>query len=1080
MSNLIVYRASAGSGKTYRLACEYLKQIVREPENYRRILAVTFTNKATAEMKGRIVEELYSISQGKTDGMASEIGHDLGLEISEVQRKASKALSLILHNYTLFSVSTIDSFVQRVIQALLWEIGEQGGAEIQLDPTPILTQAADNLLDSASQVKELLGWLTQMGQNLMDEGGSWDVRKRLVGLGSQLFSETFRLMSEEEIERFTSKENVENLRGKLYSLLNTTINRIVKLATVLSDLMDDSGVKVDMLFQKQRGVWGFIESCKKIDASFSNLPEPNSYVQKSVLDSTGYDWVNKKVSDNEQVFPGLQQVIVRTLHPKLVELVEIIESQRAAYISAKLILKNLENLALIGDLWRKVRELSQQEGFLLLSDSGHLLREFVKDTDAPFVFEKIGNRYDSFMIDEFQDTSVVQWCNFKPLIENSLSQDSFSMVVGDVKQSVYRWRNGDWSILSSGLYNDFSHHGIDERVLSTNWRSQPVIVNFNNHFFRQTIGFISNTIGQKLNEGNRNIGEFYINQLKAAYKDIEQQPRPNLPNNSGYVSVNLFENSEDLNFDGYLTRELPERILEINKRYRMGDIAMLVRSKTDGQKVANMLLEHNNLAENKNRQIKFVSQEGLYLSASKLVRLVISALRLTQNPSNDLQQRVLIRELAELGVRSYPSWHDAFTMGFLEEDVIWLGGLSVKSLQECFDIIVKHFQLDRLEGELVYLAELHEVIITQSHRGYSEIGRFLEWWDENSESLSLSVPEAENSVSIITIHKSKGLEFPVVIIPYAGWSYRAPGKSPLLWVSSEDEPFNMLPRYPVFFSYDAEKSLFERDALEELVKEHVDNVNLLYVAFTRAQNEMYVYSQMPSPSSEKNTLTSISKLLKEVVPIASTSYMESQPDVNFSQDGNSFSFGKCFVDREMGRMELQNTWNITRYSFEGEVREIKIRTDSNDFFNSQPQEKETALQHGKLMHQLFSLINSKHDVNNAVRSMVSEGLIEKSKADEVSERVSELLSDEPFSDWFSGTWIVKPEASILTPEGKLYRPDRVMVKEGRTVVVDFKFGAQLPQHKQQVKNYAKLLGEMGYENIESFLWYVDGEEVIKL
>ncbi len=1079
MSNLVVYRASAGSGKTYRLACEYLKQIIQEPENYRRILAVTFTNKATAEMKSRIIEELFSISQGKREGMASEIAEELHLDSSMLQTKAKKALSLILHNYTLFSISTIDSFVQRVIQALLWEIGEQGGAEIQLDPTPVLTLAADNLLDSASQAKELLGWLTQMGQNMMDEGGSWDVRRKLVSLGSQLFSETFRLMDDEEIERFTSKDNVENLRNKLFALTATTVEHIVMLSEKFSALMAENEVSPDILTQKQRGVPGFIEVCKNLDISSSNLPEPNSYVVKSVMDNTGYDWVSKKISENKQVFPNLQQVIVEKLHPKLVELVEAIESRRAAYISAKMILRNLENLALIGDLWRKVRELSLQEGILLLSDSGHLLREFVKDTDAPFVFEKIGNRYDSFMIDEFQDTSVVQWFNFKPLIENSLSQNAFSMVVGDVKQSIYRWRNGDWSILSSGLQNDFAHHGIDERVLSTNWRSLPVIVNFNNHFFRQTIDSIADSIKQKLDDGNREIGEFFVNQLKTAYKDIEQQPKPNLHSNAGYVHVQMLSSDEYDDMNAFLASELPERILKLSQKYSMGDIAILVRSKSDGQKVANMFLEHNRSTANQNEKIKFVSQEGLYLSASKLVRLVVSALRLTQNPNDEVQQRVLIRELAEIGNRNFTGWHQAFTEGFVNDDSTWLSSLSTKSLQDCFDLIVKKFQLHTLEGELVYLAELHEVILTQSNRGGSDVGRFLEWWDENVSNLSLSVPESDDSVSIITIHKSKGLEFPIVIIPYAGWNYRAAGKPPLLWVSSNEVPFNLLPRYPVLLGKNAEKSFFVRETLEELVKEHVDNINLLYVAFTRAQNELYVYVQLPSSNTTNNEVNSISKLMKDVVPLAFEQYKNAQPEMDFSYVENCYTAGNNDVLKVIPKKEHEEGWNISQYSSEGGVRELKIKTDSKEFFTSNPERFESPLQHGKVMHLLYSIISSANDVNHAVSTLVAEGIIERSKAQEISSKVSEILSAEPFNDWFSGEWTVKAEATILTPEGKNYRPDRVMVKEGQTLVIDYKFGAELPQHKRQINNYAKLLAEMGYKNVEAYLWYVDAGIVLK-
>lgn len=1082
MSQLIVYKASAGSGKTYRLACEYIKQVIVSPESYRSILAVTFTNKATAEMKGRIVDELFNLSQGQKSAMANEIASELGFSFEIICLRAKKALSLILHDYSLFSISTIDSFVQRVVQALLWEIGEQGGAEIQLDTEPILSHAADNLLDSASHYDELMRWLSIMGENLMEEGGTWDVRKRLISLGQQIFSESFRLMDSKEIELLTGRKNVEDLKVKLQRYLKETLSFIKEIAQDSLAEVDRSGVDIDLFKNKQRGIIGFFIKCKEIESNEKTITDefPVS-VSSSIADSTGDAWVNKETSKNIAVFGQVQSLVQRTLHPNLVELVEYFNTNRRAFISAKLILKNLENLALIGDLWREVRELSKQEGVLLLSDSGHLLREFVKDTDAPFVYEKIGNRYDSFMIDEFQDTSVVQWHNFKPLIDNSLSQDSFSMLVGDVKQSIYRWRNGDWRILSEGVNNDFSHHGVHELPLNTNWRSMPVIVNFNNSFFESAILCATEKIKERLVAFDPNLSEKLALQVTNAYSDVKQFSREGLPENAGYVEVNFIESKRNEEYDQKLSNHLPQQIVSLISRYKPGEIAVLVRTKSDGQRVANMIIEHNRNNTDPKKNVHFMSQEGLYLKSSGVIHLLISAFRLIQTPSDPINQRVLSKALQLVSGSNTTNWHKVFSNEYLKDEINWLTSLGTLTLQECFDSVVSRFKLSEIKGELAYLAELHEVILAQSARGNADVNRFLEWWDDNQDNLSLSVPESPNAISIITIHKSKGLEFPVVIIPYANWSFRVSSKPPLLWVSSTVEPFNTLPRYPIYSTANAEESLFALEAHEEKVKELVDNLNMLYVAFTRAKNELYINSPLQKSEKKGKDISSITDLMQAVM-LDSENQNFGFENITYDEGIRTFKSGAVSDFRvfDVNKIEEVNYWKLDRYGVGAKTLEIKLKKDSLDFFKSLPAEKLTPLEHGKIMHQLFSLILNINQVEDAVSKLVTEGLIGKSDGELLQQQVKQILKEQPFCNWFTEDWIIKTEASILTPEGQTYRPDRVMINDEKTIVVDFKFGVESGNHRKQLSQYASLLKKMGYRNVESYLWYVDQGKIIKL
>jgi ATP-dependent exoDNAse (exonuclease V) beta subunit len=1079
MSKLIVYRASAGSGKTFRLAAEYIKQLISKPDSYRNILAVTFTNKATAEMKGRILNELFAISQGDLTPMQKQIAEELGIANGTIQVRAQKALTFILHDYSRFSISTIDSFVQRVIQALLWEIGEQGGVDIELDTAPVLEHAADNLLDSAAKFDDLLHWLTSMGHSLMDEGNSWDVRRKLMELGKQLFTEKFRLMSQEDIQKFSDKEKILALKELLQVLIKDVVIDLNSTANAAFEQLEKRGIEPNTFLHGSKGVMGFFSKCSNIDMSTDELPTYAARVLDAYTDPTGESWVTKAMFSNKVVFEPYESAVKEVLHPSLCSLIEILSKRNAHFISAKLVLKNLENLALIGDLWSEVRDLSHSEGFLLLSDSGHLLREFVKETDAPFVYEKVGTRYDVFMIDEFQDTSEVQWHNFKPLIENSLAQDKFSMIVGDVKQSIYRWRNGDWSILASGVDNDFKFFGTEKISLDTNRRSLPAIVDFNNRFFEKARDIAKESIGKDLLEAKNLDTNKLLIQVENAYRDIQQISNVTQDTQNGYVEVRFCKKEDNTDFAEQLSTELPQLILNILANHNLADIAILVRGKSDGQQVANILLEHNRKEPQKKNHIAFVSQEGLKLNSSSVVRLLIAAFRIVHDSANEIAKRILAKEMLTLKEVTLPNWHNSFQASNLTEEVEWLGSLNTRPLQEVFEAIASKYNLFEVKGELAYLAELHEHIATIGSKGGGDVNRFLSWWEQKGEAMALSVPDSANALSIITIHKSKGLQFPVVIIPYANWPFRPSGKQPLLWVQIDQEPFNILPKYPINISKSASQSLFAEDIFEENMKEFVDNINMLYVAFTRPQKELYIFVPLSKSEIEKkvDNVNSASKLIRSIVP-------ELHKDIQSLEEDEVYKFGEPFKKILKQGLASDNSkdsnWIIDSYPVGQTFQGVKLRLEAEDFFSSTPTQGSDTLKYGKVMHELFSNIRTIDDVDKAIQKLVVDGLVESREFSSLSKRVNEIIRIQPFIDWFSGNWDIKTEETIVTPEGYNYRPDRVMIKGEKVIVVDFKFGAEKPNHQKQVLSYMKLLERMGYRSVKGFIWYVDDNIMLEV
>lgn len=1081
MSQLVVYRASAGSGKTFRLAAEYIKQLIVKPDSYKNILAVTFTNKATAEMKGRILNELFALSKGEDTAMGETISKELNVSKENLKSQAKLALSLLLHDYSRFSVSTIDSFVQRVIQALLWEIGQQGGVDIELDTTPVLEHAADNLMDSASELDDLLKWLTTMGNSLMEDGKSWDVRYKLIELGKQLFSEKFRLMNREDIDKLGDKERVNEVKNKLQDIIRSTVIDLNKLANDALNELERKGIDADSFANKSSGVIGFFTKCSSYDESTREFPNyQSSYVQKALNDPSGESWVTKTTFNNKLEFAPLEAVVKDILHPTLQKIIKTFEERKTHYFTAKQILKNLENLALIGDLWSKVRELSREEGFLLLSDSSHLLKEFVKDTDAPFIYEKVGTRYDVFMIDEFQDTSEVQWHNFKPLIENSLSQGHFSMIVGDVKQSIYRWRNGDWSILANGVENDFKHLGVNSIPLDINRRSLTEIINFNNLFFSKAKDVVKESIAISSADADDLLVESMKSEVDKAYADISQKSPTETTTSKGYVEINLFDFEKKADCDGIIAKELPNLIEKIRLNHNLGDIAILVRSNKEGQQVADILLEHNRNEQNNEKHIHFVSQEGLKLNSSVAVRLIISAFRLVQNPSNQIAKRELAKEIAYLNINDKQNWHKYFVEPIVEEDEEWLRSLNTRPLQEVFEAVVGKYKLNEVSGELAHLSELNEHITVLSSKGSVDVNRFLEWWDSKVGNLSLTVPESSNAISILTIHKSKGLQFPVVIIPYANWSLGKQGSQPILWVESNEKPFDILPKYPISPNKETLQTLFAKDKMEEDMKVFVDNLNLLYVAFTRPEKELYIFVPKKKTKNEKDEhkISEVGKLISETLKTFGI-----QPTFSNESEGSvTYSFGERYQPPIEGRKTKAptSTWTISSYPVGKPLRGVKLKLEAEEFFLSTPKKRFAPLEHGKLMHELFSLITTIDDVESAIKKLILNGLLDASEEEELSRSIKHWLSQEPFSDWFSGQWQIFNERSILTPQGYHYRPDRVMHRDGKTIVVDFKFGAEQSSHLKQVGQYVKLLTDMGYQLPLGYVWYVDQNNLVKV
>ena len=1083
MSKLIVYKASAGSGKTFRLAAEYLKLVLTNPLAYRRILAVTFTNKATGEMKSRILGELFLLSTGEPSGLAKEVSRDLGLSLGVLSEKAKVVLGLILHDYSRFSVSTIDSFVQRVVQGLLWEIGQEGNFDLEMDEQAVLEKAVDTMLDSAASNPTLLEWLYRMSRGRVSEGQSWDVRDTLIGLGRQLFNESFRTMDQAEVADFTSRDKVNQLRHELEILCRDVARQLSALGSSAVDAIDRSGLSASDLVQGAKGPYSFFHKVEAISEKDEQLPEMNSYVRKALEDSSMEAWCSGPAKKDVNRKGLVASVASGVLHPSLVEINNLYNERGLDFHSAQMLLKNLDTLALLGDIWNTIRVQSKEEGFLLISDTAMLLRNFVKDSDTPFVYEKTGMRYSSYMIDEFQDTSVVQWENFLPLIVNSLAEDEFSMVVGDVKQSIYRWRSGDWRILSEGVERDLATFGVDVRNMDRNFRSLPEVVNFNNHFFTRAVDFATDYLRRVNKELSSNLAEHFGQELQQAYAGLEQKSTVQTKDGNGYVRVDLLPATGRNHTDEEVALELPLLIEQLQQRgYAPGDIAILVRSNSDGQKVANTLLAHKRANPGSPYLFDVVSQDGLRLSASPVVRLCLAALSLVVNPADGVAKGVLLRELSTVNSPNEDAreWHSCFTGIDFGEIAEWLTSLRTLPVQEALEEVINHFSLFQLRGELAFLAELHEQATSFSRKGHPDIAQFVQWWKEKGVNVGLSVPEKKTAITILTIHRSKGLQFPVVIIPYFSWPIMH-SSGTFLWVSHSEPPFNLIPKYPIKTSKLAEKSHFAAAVAEEKLRALVDTLNMVYVAFTRPERELYVFA--PARGEEKiggnGSVNDAAQLLDEVLFSGADNFWKKNNGVTVSgEEITRFEVGEPQPVHFQLDSAGEHSIPMTTYPTGAVPRGIRLNLEAIDFFLPEPSERSKVVGYGKLMHELLASIETEADLPAVIDRFVREGRLSKPEKLELLPRFQSKLALAPFTQWFSKEFQVLRETTILTPDGKSYRPDRVMVKGNAAIVVDFKFGHEDAAHAVQVRRYATLLMQMGYNPVEGFIWYVDGDKVV--
>ena len=837
---LTVYKASAGSGKTFTLATEYIKLVVENPQSYRNILAVTFTNKATEEMKMRILSQLYGIWKQLPDSekYLQVICEKTGLDEAFVSERAGMALSNLLHNYNYFRVETIDTFFQRVLRNLARELDLTANLRIGLNDYQVEELAVDQLIEDLKTTDVLLQWLLKYIMETISDDKSWNVIEKIKSFGKNIFKDEYKNVSSLLQQKLEEPGFFEHYTACLKEIRKAAEERMKDLARQFFDTLKSEGFTIDDFSYGKSGVCSLF--LKLQDGIFDE-----SIVGKRVTDSLGYPekWCKKTHPRKEQIYILADTSLGSILRTAMEER----PRQWRLYQSADITLRHLSQLRLLDSIEKKVRELNEGANRFLLSDTQQLLHALIDGSDTPFIFEKIGTQLQHIMIDEFQDTSTVQWQNFKVLLSEAMSQEgSENLIVGDVKQSIYRWRSGDWRLLND-IQTQFPspEAQLDIRTLGTNYRSQRNIIEFNNIFFR-TAAQLEYMAVQDNPEATA---------LQRAYDDVEQTVPDELENN-GLINIQL------LPADDYQEKTLAG-IVDIvcklrDKGVKPSEMAILVRTNIHIPLIADHFTKHL-------PDIRIVSDEAFRLDASVAVNLLVEALHLITHPQDTLakanivklyQYYVLETKVAdnELLLSNRPLDEllpEAYIQHFEE-----LKSLSLYELTERLYMI---FELHRLEGQSAYLCAFFDQLLNFTSENATGIDAFVSEWEEDLCSKTIQSDEI-NGIRLLSIHKSKGLEFAHVIIPFCDWQLEKT-QGNILWCRPDEVPFDDLPIVPVD---SAPKQLmgtiYEDDYQREHLQNTVDNLNLLYVAFTRASQSLFVIGKRNAPNSR-------SMLIEQVLPL---------------------------------------------------------------------------------------------------------------------------------------------------------------------------------------------------------------------
>jgi len=1073
MSQLKIYRASAGSGKTFILTENFIKLLFSNPTDYRHILAVTFTNKATAEMRSRILESLYKLtdnSYGDSEYM-NVLKKEFSISDNQVRERASMILYELLHDYSNFKVSTIDSFFQNIIRSFARETGLPAAFKLETKHEPLLIQAIDNVMLELERPEnaDLKKWLVEFAESRMEEDKYWNIASELLKICKLINQEVYQKNFSEIAQKLRDKVMLKEYKEQLQNIIYDIEDKLESMGKMAMTIIENKGLEINSdFFGGSRSAIKIFLRMKKFEL-FANEQKYLPFIDNP------QKWPRKGTGQytKSQVIDAYNSGLNDLLHHAR----SLVEQKRGDYFTAAAILKNLNALGIISDVNLKLNDICHEKNLFLLSNSNYLLNSIINNNETPFLYEKAGFRYSHFMIDEFQDTSILQYKNFQPLIDESLSHNNFSLFTGDVKQAIYRWRNSEWNILAEDTENDFNKFGSQIHVLDVNWRSRENIVTFNNNFFVKAADKLQMFFNEFVPETEKDNLWFKKseNKIKNVYSDVFQKVSTPKKDSGGFINIQFFEGSKKNNQEQILFETITHVASLIEAGYKKSDICILIRSNKEGVLMTKALLSGKYHPQN--IEIDVFSSETLLLESSEAVKLLIAQLKFIQNPK-DLLVESYIRFAFD---KNNYKTDEGFDASFLSDTQDAEGWNNYKKnlflsahlpLFELVEYLVNIIPIPISDSDSIYVHSFLNVVHGFVNRENADLGYFLDFWEKNRDTLSISISENPDSVKVMTIHKAKGLEFKNVVMPFFDWGVKdKTGDRNFIWVEPKTEPFNFLNLVPVVVKNDLRYSQFSQDYFLEILSQLVDNLNLVYVAFTRAKESLSIFANISK--TESNKITSVADLLFTTL---------AEENLLVSTDNEKYIYQKGAIsvsDDAISKSRKHEETNISlQYGKLFPMRDrLEFHLGSFDYFDDA--KSADNIIHGKIMHRIFEEIITINDIDKSLNKLKQKGVISSSEIPDLKQFILDKIDEMSVNNWFDGSYKVKTEANIIDKSDK--RPDRVMFGDNEVIVVDYKFGSvKISEHKKQVADYIKLLSLMGYQNIIGYVWYVALGELEKI
>ncbi|WP_262248740.1 UvrD-helicase domain-containing protein [Parapedobacter soli] len=1095
---LKILKASAGSGKTFSLTAQYLTLLFADEHKYREILAITFTNKATAEMKGRILGVLEALAMGDGNkGDAADGYREILLQAypqwdaGALQQRAIAAYRKILHDYSRFAISTIDGFTQKVIRGFTFELGIDAGYKLEMNIRKVKGDLVLRLNRTLDERPDLLQWIMDYAQAKIDRDENWNYRWALNELAAEIFKEDFQDF-DKAVSAIPGQELFVNLDRYCKEVIKQFEEAFEQLLKTAAGAFAASGVDVTDLLGKSRNYLGKLDRFSAEDPADA-VKKLEKYIHNPA------EWQKGGVNGN-------MAALYDVLNPLLEQIHVLYAEQSPDYYLAKAMDENLYYLRLLKEMSVLLAEWRHDNAAQLISDAQILLSNIGTDQagDPTFIWEKIGNRFRHFLFDEFQDTSKRQWDNLRPLLINAMGNATGKrhehLIVGDVKQSIYRWRNGDWRILLDRAEQQIGKAFntadtsplIEHAALEINYRSHEHIVAFNNLVFAHAPQWLQ----QRLNDRVlRELGEAEYehwwqpsgshDMLIRAYADSRQQ-LPASARRGGTVHVEFIDVENNNHRASAVKDEALARLADTligwlsSGTYRPNQVGILVRTNNEAREIIQYLLDKQ---RESGTAFDVVSGDALALVNHPAIRLLVDTLRALAGKLPDTALYLanciyLHNQLA--GRAAAVAAHDWIQVGKCHP--VQLGGMLPEllcnnwdmwaqlPLAELVESLIVAYGLQTNEESLPYLLAFRDLVAAFTANGERGIPAFLTYWEEEGIDRALPAAGETAAVEVLTIHKSKGLAFDVVMIPFCSWPIdgRINGN---FWVNTEDTPYALLSKTPVKYKGDLGKSRLYQAYFEEMLLNYMDALNTLYVATTRTRKHLYITAPGKKGDGEISALLA-SDLLLEVLP-----GIAGELDVEFS-DGIRLGTA-TETDTPRGQEPPQTGWSFSHYPASTRMKEELARPEIQTELDVA--RLDVAKRQGQLLHKLMAETAATAELEAYADVLQAEGWLRSEERSEVLALAQATWNHPQLAQWFSGEYEHWNERDVILPDGRTLRPDKILVRPDETIVLDFKFTQhENKAHLKQVADYQRVLHEMGMPHVKGYVYYGMLEKLVEV